>query len=136
MEKLMIGEISARVYLFENNTGHVKASKLLNLMRKGFCEHFGKVKKEEFIQAHPDLTLTKYFDNSFKQHGWFKINETTFGTVVLTQDHNRPKGRRYQIKTIEYDGHSAKNDIVPFIKFHANPEGVLILEKILFEHMT
>lgn len=136
MKKLMIGEISTRFYIFENNTGHIKATKILKLMRKEFCEIFDKVKAEEFIQRHPKLTKIKNFNQTFEKHGWFKINEFKIGAVILTQDHDKPKGRRYQIKTVENDGYVCKEDMVPFIRFHANPQGILVIEKILFENIT
>jgi hypothetical protein len=109
----MIGEIQNRYDIFLNDTLKININRLLLNIRTEFRDYLG----------------------SAGNHGLeypFKLNGYKFGVINFIQDHNKPKGRSLQVKMMGWDDVRTKIHMVPFIKFHCNPEGILILEKVLF----
>lgn len=142
MTKLMISEIMHRFNLFEENTIHVEDSIILNLLRDGFRDIHGAVGNCVVKQFVYSRTISKYdyastlsdLDKQMTRHKWFKVHDTAFATVVLDYNQVRIKHRRFQIKLIE-DGYVSKKDMVPFIKFYSNPQGILMIERIMFDYV-
>jgi hypothetical protein len=138
----MISEIMHRFDLFEENTINIKETILLKLLREGFQNIHGPLDNSVVIQfieskkisKHDHNTILRDLDKQATRHKWFKLNDTAFGTVILSQDQNRPGNRRYQIKLIE-DGFISRKDMVPFIKFYSNPQGILMIERIMFTYV-
>jgi hypothetical protein len=113
MNKLMISEIQNRYDSFLNNTVNVNINRLLLNIRTEFRDYFGAVENHKL--TYP-----------------FKLNGYKSGVIIFIQDHNKPKGRSLYVEMTGWNDVKTKIHMVPFIKFHNNPEGILILEKVLF----
>ena len=138
MEKLMIGQIQTRYNLFLNNTTNIKNILLIQAIRDEFQNHFGAADDylEERIREHKKMKNGENYHNLERKCKYFKIKDYKAGCVHLMQDQDKPKHRGMFVELIRFNNRRKQMNIVPFIKFHCNPQGILILEKIWFESIV
>ena len=134
MEKLMIGEISIRYRMVLNNLGNLTNSVLTNTIRIEFQDYFGKANKylEELFRNHRRRTQGAPRSNCIDMRRPFNIETFKAVSIDFIQNHEHYKGRDFEAQIIHYDDTVERKHMIPFIKFHCNPIGIHILEKIWF----
>lgn len=138
MKKLMIGEIQTRFGLFMNNTLHIKTTPWLRHIREEFQNHFGAADDYliERIQMNRNKHNGKSYDDMERYCKYFNVDGYKAGTVSYQQDHTKPKGRGLFVELTDLNNTVHHLHMVRFIKFHCNPEGILILEKLWFSSIV
>lgn len=139
MKKLMIGQINMRYNMFLNNTCNLNVNRFLMNVRSAFKDHFGSAKEYYEQLKREDKKIhngPSYHKSRTLMTTYFNIKGYKAGSIIVVQDQNKPKGRSLKVKMIRYDDSKKEMDMVPFIRFHCNPEGIYILEKIWFDSIV
>lgn len=126
MNKLMISEIGERINFFEMKSKRIKTNNLIRILNKKFQDYFGKVSVFEIEEVNKLINRTN-------MSSWFKINDMTYGMFIISQDISKPVNRRVKVKLIEDHNYVCTKDLTPFIKFYVNPDGIYLIESILYE---
>lgn len=134
MKKLMIGEIQTRYDQFINNTLNIKTTVWVSKIRDEFEVHFGRADDYllERIKYHKSIHNGKTYWDQEKYARYFKVDGYKAATISFQQDHTKPKGRGLFVELTDWNNVIHHVHMVRFIKFHCNPEGIYLLEKIWF----
>jgi len=136
MEKLMIGEIQLRYLTFLKNTSNINGTELILAIREEFLNYFDSANEylEELKLADKkNNNGPSYHKGRLYTSQYFRFGDFKAASIGFKQKHDNPKGRDLIVELIDWGGNKEKIHIIPFIKFHCNPEGMLILEKLCFE---